>query len=98
MYRKILALFLILALLTSCSSASTEEDSEFSEPILESTVVAVAELDRENTLEVFMVGMPVSWGDEGDYHTTMYQMGDLGSNSYTWGEKGHIYYDALNNY
>ena len=98
MYRKILALFLILTLLTSCSSASTEEDSEFSEPISESSVVAVSELDRENTLEVFMVGMPVSWGDEGDYHTTMYQMGDLGSNSYTWGEKGHIYYDALNNY
>ena len=98
MYRKILALFLILALLTSCSSALTEEDSEFSEPISESSVVAVSELDRENTLEVFMVGMPMSWGDEGDYYSTIYQMGDLGSHPYTWGEQGHIYYSELNHF
>ncbi len=98
MYRKILALFLILALLTSCSSASTEEQLDSSESISEESLVAVSELDRENTLEVFVVGMPVSWGDEGNYHTTMYQMGDLGSNAYTWGEQGHIYYTELNNY
>ena len=65
MMKKIISLLLIFALLTSCSSST--EDSETAEATSESSTISDSEFDRENTLEVFMVGMPMSWGDEGDY-------------------------------
>ena len=98
MYKRIFTLLLSIVLLTSCSSAPVEEVPEDSESSLESSTISEPEFDRENTLEVFMVGAPVSWGDEGDFNTTMYQIGDLPTNFHTWGEKGHIYYTALNDY
>ncbi len=98
MYKRIFALLLSIVLLTSCSSAPTEEVPEDLETTSESSTISEPEFDRENTLEVFMVGAPVSWGDEGDFNTTMYQIGDLPTNFHTWGEKGHIYYTALNDY
>ncbi len=98
MYKRLFTLFLSIILLTSCSSAPVEEAPDDSESALESSTIAEPEFDRENTLEVFMVGMPVLWSDEGDFYTTMYGIGDFSANFYTWGEKGHIYYTELNNY
>lgn len=67
MYKRIFALLLSIVLLTSCSSAPTEEIPEDLETTSESSTISEPEFDRENTLEVFMVGAPVSWGDEGGF-------------------------------
>ena len=98
MIRRLLPIVLILTLLLTSCFPGDGSDAASSEAMESEPAVVVEEATRDNTLEVFMVGAPYSWGDQGDFYTTNYLLGSFSSNTYVWGERGHIYYSALNNF
>ncbi len=70
MIRRLLPIVLILTLLLTSCFPGDGSDAASSEAMESEPAVVIEEATRDNTLEVFMVGAPYSWGDRGDFYTT----------------------------
>jgi len=74
-------------LITSCTSKREKENSEVTRN--------VGDTERVTELTIYMVGDEVV-SSKGSYFTSMYSLGgDYWGKALAWGEKGHIYYDAI---